>query len=275
MNRTNQIGVFSASISDMIPLLGTARQPLIIDVQRQAAFAANPRLICGAIRRAPEDVADWVAALPKDQDILVYCVHGHEVGKGACGSLNAAGRRARYLEGGIEAWLASSGPSLAKTPQYDGGKSTIWVTRERPKIDRIACPWLIRRFIDPLADIVYVPAPDVLKTAERLGGIPFDIPGVAFSHVGEKCSFDAFVEKFDIRAPGLGRLAAIVRGADTSKLDLTRESAGLYALSLGLCDLHQDDRVLLAEGMKLYDALYRWCRDLQGEAHAWPPKMSA
>ncbi|WP_066739597.1 chromate resistance protein ChrB domain-containing protein [Cupriavidus sp. D384] len=148
-----------------------------------------------------------------------------------------------------------------------------WITRERPKIDRIACPWLVARFIDPSPEFLYVPAGDVLAEAERSGAIPYDIPGVELSHEGELCSFDAFLKKYELTDPSLGRLAAIVRGADTSRLDLTRESGGLYAISLGLSKTFADDHDMLRQGMVMYDALYAWCKDCQGETHNWPPAM--
>jgi hypothetical protein len=149
-----------------------------------------------------------------------------------------------------------------------------WVTRERPKIDRIACPWLIQRFIEKQPEFLYVPADKVLTTAKETGATPYDIPGVKFSHVGEKCSFDAFVAEYKLSAPGLDKLADIVRGADTSKLDLTPQSAGLFAISLGLSHVYQDDHEMLKHGMVMYDALYAWCRSLTGETHNWPPKTS-
>jgi hypothetical protein len=148
-----------------------------------------------------------------------------------------------------------------------------WVTRERPKIDRIACPWLILRFIDPDAEFLYVPATDVLAVATREGATPYDIPDVEFSHVGELCSFDAFLGKYDLDDPALRQLAVIVRGADTSRLDLAPQSAGLFAISLGLSACHADDHEMLKHGLVLYDALYAWCRSCQGETHGWPPKM--
>jgi hypothetical protein len=150
-----------------------------------------------------------------------------------------------------------------------------WVTRERPKIDRIACPWLIERFIEKQPEFLYVPADRVLATAKETGAVPYDIPGVKFSHVGKKCSFDAFITEYKLTAPGLDRLADIVRGADTSRLDLTPQSAGLFAISLGLSHVYQDDHEMLRHGMVMYDALYAWCRSLTGETHNWPPKMSA
>jgi hypothetical protein len=150
-----------------------------------------------------------------------------------------------------------------------------WVTRERPKIDRIACPWLISRFIDKEPEFLYVPAPGVLAVAQQTGAVPYDIPGVEMSHVGELCSFDAFLAKYDLTQPALRQLAAIVRGADTSRLDLTPQSAGLYALSLGLSKVYSDDHEMLRHGMVMYDALYAWCRHAQGETHQWPPNMAA
>jgi len=148
-----------------------------------------------------------------------------------------------------------------------------WVTRERPKIDRIACPWLIARFIDKEPQFLYVPAAQVLPTAQATGAVPYDIPGVELSHVGELCSFDAFVRKYGLHDPALQQLAAIVRGADTSRLDLTPQSPGLYALSLGLSAVYADDHEMLRHGMVMYDALYAWCKRCQGEAHNWPPDM--
>ncbi|WP_036300738.1 chromate resistance protein ChrB domain-containing protein [Methylotenera sp. L2L1] len=146
-----------------------------------------------------------------------------------------------------------------------------WVTRERPKIDRIACPWLIAKFIDKAPEFLYVPSSDVLKVAEVTGATPYDIPNVEFSHVGELCSFDAFLKKYNLNDPALLQLAAIVRGADTSNLDLTPQSAGLYAISLGLSKSYSDDHEMLKYGMVMYDALYAWCKDCQQESHNWPP----
>ncbi len=148
-----------------------------------------------------------------------------------------------------------------------------WVTRERPKIDRIACPWLIARFIDKQPEFVYVPAEQVVSVAERTGAIPYDVPNVEMSHVGELCSFDAFLKKYQLSDPALQQLALIVRGADTARLDLAPQAAGLLALSLGLSRVFGDDHEMLKHGMVLYDALYAWCRDCQKEAHGWPPKQ--
>jgi len=146
-----------------------------------------------------------------------------------------------------------------------------WVTRERPKIDRIACPWLIARFIDKEPEFMYVPADRVLAVAKESGAIPYDIPGVEMSHVGELCSFDAFLKKYRLTDPALQQLAVIVRSADTARLDLAPQAHGLLAISLGLSRTFADDHEMLKHGMVMYDALYAWCRDGQKETHGWPP----
>ena len=148
-----------------------------------------------------------------------------------------------------------------------------WITRERPKIDRIACPWLVRRFIDKDAEFLYVPASDVIRLATEIDAVPYDIPGVELSHEGELCNFDAFLQKYGLTNPALLHLAVIVRGADTSRLDLAPQAAGLYAISLGLSQNFTDDHQMLEHGMVIYDALYSWCQRCQSETHAWPPKM--
>jgi hypothetical protein len=146
---------------------------------------------------------------------------------------------------------------------------TKWVTRERPKIDRIACPWLITRFIDKDAEFLYVPADQVLAVAAASGATAYDIPDVDYSHVGELCSFDAFISKHNLTDPALQQLAVIVRGADTARLDIAPQAAGLLALSLGLSHNFADDHEMLAQGMVIYDALYAWCKHTQQETHSW------
>lgn len=141
-----------------------------------------------------------------------------------------------------------------------------WITRERPKIDRIACPWLVLRFIDRSAEFLYVPATEVLRLAAATGAIPYDVPGVELGHVGEFCSFDAFLAKYDLSDPALCGLAAIVRGADTSRFDLSPQSAGLHAISQGLSHLYSDDHEMLRHGIVMYDALYAWCCSAQADA---------
>lgn len=147
-----------------------------------------------------------------------------------------------------------------------------WVTRERPKIDRIACPWLILRFIDRDAEILYVPTADVLKVAKEQGATPFDIPGVELTHDGPLCSFDALLKRFRLADPALQGLARIVRAADTDTLDQSAEAPGLLAITLGLGANIRDDQALLSAGLVVYDALYTWCKTLVGERHGWYPE---
>jgi rhodanese-related sulfurtransferase len=247
--------------------LASDRPPLVIDVRKEPAFLGASDLIRGALRRDPLRLADWAKTLPPESSVVVYCVHGHEVSQGAASALNAAGIRTRFLEGGIEKWRAS-GEGLARKP---AGASSRWVTRERPKIDRIACPWLIRRFIDPEAEFLYVPTPQVRSIAQEREAVPYDVPDVEFTHQGELCSFDAFVKYFNLRDPALEELALIVRGADTNRMELAPQSAGLAAVSLGLSINFRNDHDMLAHGMVMYDALYAWCRNGKSEVHTWNP----
>jgi len=226
-------------------------------------------MISGALRRDAEGVSSWAGEPPKASNVVVYCIHGHEVSQGAARALAERGIAARYLEGGIEeGWKAAGG---AIDPKPAGG-STRWVTRERPKFDRIACPWLITRFIDKSAEFLYVPAKTVLEAARRENAVPYDIPDVAFAHEGERCSFDAFLKHYRLMDPALDRLAVIVRGADTARLDLAPQAAGLGAISLGLSRLYADDYEMLKHGTVMYDALYAWCKEGQDETHTWNPK---
>jgi rhodanese-related sulfurtransferase len=232
--------------------------PMVIDVRRRPAFSASREMIGGALRRDPEQVGAWARSLPSAGSVVVYCVHGHEVSQKAASALAAAGVQARYLEGGLEeGWKAIEGPLDAKPADA----STRWVTRERPKIDRIACPWLIARFVDPEAEFLYVPAKEVAQAAEARDAVPYDVPGVHFGHEGDRCSFDAFIQHFRLADPALERLAIIVRAADTSRPDLAPEARGLLAISSGLSRNFADDHEMLRHGMVMYDALYRWCKE--------------
>jgi rhodanese-related sulfurtransferase len=241
----------SITAADLKQALGSASPPLVIDVRRRERFLESPYLITGALRRDPERVREWKAALPPGADVVVYCVHGHEVSQNAAKALGA-----RFLEGGIEHWKEDGGELAAKPARAP----TRWVTRERPKIDRIACPWLIRRFVDSDAEFLYVPTADVRNVAGEKTAVPYDIPGAEFGHDGELCSFDAFLRIFRLRDAALDKLARIVRGADTSRLALAPECAGLLAVSLGLSLVYRDDHEMLDKGMLVYDALYAWCR---------------
>ena len=259
---------FSVSPQSLYHRLGSELAPVLIDVREGPDFAADERMIVGAIRRSPEAVADWRAELPADRPLVVYCVKGGDVGRMAAAALRESGVEARHLEGGITAWREAGLPLHRKL----GEPGAAWVTRERPKIDRIACPWLIRRFIDPAARFLFAPTERVFAVAAEKGATAFDIPGAEpFSHVGPQCSFDAFLNVYGIADPALDVLADIVRGADTARLELTPQSPGLLAMSLGLAAIYADDHAMLERGMTLYDALYAWCRDCRGEGHDWNP----
>jgi len=247
--------------------LASDRPPLVIDVRRPPAFRESGYLIAGALHRDPLAVAAWAKALPPATNVVVYCVHGHEVSQNARQALADAGIRAQYLEGGIEHWREDGGGLDAKPK----GGATRWVTREKPKVDRIACPWLVQRFVDPDAEFLYVPPADVAQVAQDRAAEPYDVPGVRFSHVGERCSFDAFISAYRLRDPALDELALIVRGADTGRPELAPQSAGLLAISLGLSRNFADDHAMLEQGMVMYDALYGWCRTGKDEAHTWNP----
>ena len=251
-------------------LVGTARAPVILDVRSDEDFAADPRLLPGAIRADDRALGD-LPPLPVGPTV-VLCQAGHRRSQGAAAWLRAEGRAAEYLEGGFHAWHKAGLPviSPAALPAPDRMGRTVWVTRARPKIDRIACPWLIRRFVDPRAVILFVAPSEVEGVAERHNAAPFDIEDVFFSHRSELCSFDVMLAEFGLSLPALDRLAGIVRGADTARLDLAPEAAGLLAVSLGLSRMYSDDLEQLEAGMLIYDALYRWARDATDETHNWP-----
>jgi rhodanese-related sulfurtransferase len=255
------------SVSSLRQSLASSRPPLVIDVRKAERFRDASDLIRGALRRDPLRIEQWSKTLPEKAEVVLYCVHGHEVSQNAAKLLNEQGLSASYLEGGIEEWKSQSGATAAKPP----GGSTRWVTRERPKIDRIACPWLVRRFVDPEAEFLYVPTSDVKAVAKERKAVPYDIPDVEFSHDGDLCSFDAFLKFYRLRDPALGELALIVRGADTGRLELAPQSSGLLAVSLGLSLLFEKDLEMLERGMTVYDALYEWCKRGKEEEHTWNP----
>ena len=259
----------SISASELRATLGAGSPPIVIDVRRAPAFKGASQMISGALRREPEAVEQWARSLPPASTAVVYCVHGHEVSQNAAKALSKAGIPARFLEGGIEeGWRASGGAMDAKP----SNASTRWVTRERPKIDRIACPWLVSRFVDRDAEFLYVPAKQVLDAAREREAVPYDVADVHFTHEADLCSFDAFLKHYRLDDPALQRLALIVRGADTGKLGLAPQAPGLAAVSLGLSRNFPDDQEMLKHGMVLYDALYTWCKDGQEEVHTWNPE---
>jgi rhodanese-related sulfurtransferase len=284
-----------AAPAELAALLGHANAPLVLDVRREAKFTESPRIVCGAVRCTPEEIEAFARG-HSPREVLVYCVYGHNVSADAVAQLNAAGWQARALAGGIEGgkpgsdadadspgdiavWRVQPLPTVKKRPDWGvtGEQASRWITRARPKIDRIACPWLIRRFIDPRAVFFYVPTDHVFAEAQRLNAVPYDIPGAPVSHTGpqgELCSFDALLAGFDLHLPALDALARMVRGADTDQLALAPASAGLLAVSLGMSALHADDHAMLEAMMPVYDALYAWCQQSvagQAESHSWRP----
>ncbi|MGQ0685047.1 chromate resistance protein ChrB domain-containing protein [Bradyrhizobium sp.] len=261
----------SISSDKLARLIGTAKAPTLIDVRIDEDFAADPRLVPGAMRRSHRDLQDWTPRLT-GQSVVVICQKGQKLSEGTAAWLRQSGVAAETLEGGHLGWTESQKPAVPaeRIPRRDGRGRTVWVTRERPKIDRIACPWLIRRFIDPAAVFLYVKSSEVEAVGERFEATPFDIENVFWSHRGELCTFDVMVKEFGLSTAPLERLAMIVRAADTARLDLSPEAPGLLAASLGLSRMFDDDLEQRDAGKLLYDALYRWCRDATGETHNWP-----
>jgi rhodanese-related sulfurtransferase len=254
-------------------LIGRPDCPVLIDVQIDEDFAADPRLVPGAMRRSFRTVSEWAPPFA-GRSVVVICQKGLKLSQGVAAWLRHAGAEAEALEGGALGWAGAGLPMVpqARLPPRDPQGRTVWVTRARPKVDRIACPWLIRRFVDPGAVFLFVAPSEVMAVADRFGAAPFDIEGegVFWSHRGERCTFDVMVEEFGLATEPLLRLATIVRGADTGRPDLAPEAPGLLAASLGLSRMHADDLAQLEAGMSLYDAFYRWCRDATDETHNWP-----
>jgi rhodanese-related sulfurtransferase len=260
----------SISSEKLSRLIGTPNSPRIVDVRDEDDFAADPRLIPGSLRRPSVEPWRWAGELTGSA--IVVCQKGLKLSHGVAAWLRQEGISAETLQGGWLAWAEAGLPMVPadKLPQRDAAGRTVWVTRERPKIDRIACPWLIRRFVDPHAVFLFVEPAEVLAVADRFGATPFDVDNVFWSHRGERCSFDVMVEEFGLSTEPLLHLATIVRGADTARLELAPEAAGLLAASLGLSRLYSNDLAQLEAGLTLYDALYRWCRDATDETHNWP-----
>jgi rhodanese-related sulfurtransferase len=252
-------------------LIGTPSVPVIVDVRINDDFEANPRLIPTSIRRPFTDAPAWGKEF-SGRTVITICQKGAKLSQGTAAWLRHYGAEAMALEGGFEAWAAANYPLVpqAKIPKRAPEGRTVWVTRARPKIDRIACPWLIRRFIDPKAVFLFVAPSEAPLVADRFQATPFDIEGVFWSHRGEYCTFDTMLAEFGLETEPLKHLAKIVRGADTARLDLAPEAPGLLAASLGLSRMYADDLKQLEAGLLLYDAFYRWCRDATDETHNWP-----
>jgi rhodanese-related sulfurtransferase len=268
---------FSIAPEELWRSIGTAYAPLVVDVRKPEAVASSNGILPGSVLRDPLDAASW-SVEPDPGTIVVACVHGHQRSQMAAAHLRAQGHNACILDGGYDAWIAAGLPLVdhAAVARFAAKQPSLWVTRRRPKIDRIACPWLICRFIDPQARVLFVDPPQVAAVAQETGAVPFDIEGVELSHEGERCSFDTILKLFGLESePSLARLALIVRGADTARPDLAPEAAGLHAVSLGLSELAgDDDHGLLQSGFAVYDALFAWLRFASSERHNWPAKVA-
>ncbi len=208
---------------------------------------------------------------------LLYCQKSRKISHGVAALLRIEGIEVEVLSGGQIGWIAAGFPTVSHLDQLrrDAQGASLWVTRQRPKIDRIACPWLIRRFIDPMARILFVPTQDVELVAERFGATPFDIEGAQFSHRGDLCSFDAILADFGLTSEALEQMALVVRAADTNQHALVPQAAGLLAIAVGLSRMYRDDLQQLEAGLGVFDALYRWARDAMDEEHDWPKGAGA
>lgn len=260
----------SISVDKTSRMLGTPRSPVMIDVRDEDDFAAFPFILPGSVRGDHASIADW-ATCYRDLSVIVVCKRGKKLSEGVAAYLRHHGAEAEVLEGGTDAWQQAGLPlvPVSAIPPAKPGGGTLWVTRSRPKLDRIACPWLIRRFIDPKATFLFVAPSEVEAVAERFGATAFDVEGVFWSHRGEFCTFDTMVEEFQLDIEALKTVATIVRAADTDHLDLAPQAAGLLAMSLGLSRMYSRDLEQLDAGMMLYDSLFRWARDASEEKHDW------
>jgi len=256
------------TVSQLSRLIGTPDCPTLIDLCLDDDFALDPHLIPSA-RRFP---FTEIETLTDESEYILYCQKGKKISQGAAALLRVKGIRAQTVEGGQIAWRKAGLPMVPASaiPDCKGRRESLWVTRHRPKVDRIACPWLIRRFVDPAARFLFVAPGEVAGVAERFDATPFDVEEVFWSHRDDRCTFDTMLEEFKLDSAPLQHLASIVRGADTKRLDLEPESSGLLAASLGLSRMYRDDTSQLDAGMLLYDCFYRWARDATGETHDWP-----
>jgi rhodanese-related sulfurtransferase len=249
------------AIEALAARIATPQAPLLLDLRPESALAREPILIPGARHRPLAALERWRHDLPRGPESIVLYGEEEEAVRAAAARLEENGHAAAILAGGLAAWRGAGLPTVRSLASCGlGAAPSRWVTRARPKIDRIACPWLIRRFIDPEARILYVPSAEVPAAAKAGRAEPFDTEGARFGHHGEKCSFDAFVAIFEIGDDALDGLATIVRGADTGRPDLAPEAPGLLAVSRGLSALFADDHAMLAHGMTVYDALYAQLR---------------
>jgi rhodanese-related sulfurtransferase len=269
---------YSISPQQLWHLIGTTDAPQLIDVRRRDIYESTPGVLPASIWQEPAEFARWSLVLDRARPIVIACKAGKELSQFITAELRGTGYKAAMLEGGSFAWINAGLPMVDRKSleRFAPRRPSIWVTRRRPKIDRIACPWLIRRFLDANAKILFVDPAYVKEAAAEVGGIPFDIASVELSHDGDRCTFDTMLKLFGLESePSLARLALIVRGADTARPDIAPEAAGLHAISLGLSALAgDDDHGLLERGFMVYDALFAWLRFAAEERHNWPAKAA-
>ena len=261
------------SVSELMRRIGGPDAPRVLDVRRRAAYEADDHVLPTAVWHHHGKAAEGAMATAGDDDIVVYCAHGEQLSQGAAADLRARGLRARHLAGGIDAWRAEGGVLVRRSGLGDRfeRRPTRWVTRERPKIDRTACPWLIRRFIDRDASFLFVEPAWVRDAGTEFDAVAFDVEDVEFTHVGDGCTFDTLVERFGLADRALARMAMILRAADTGALEADARAPGVLALCLGLSAITPDDHAAVDRAMVLHDALYGWCRLAMDETHGWPP----
>jgi rhodanese-related sulfurtransferase len=256
------------TVAQLGRIIGLPGAPALVDVRTDEDFQIDPRIIPTAQRRGSHEMARWSKHYV-GQTVVAVCRRGGAPSQAAAAWLRHQGLDAQTLKGGYEAW-SNEGQLLVRderVPQRDGEGRTVWVSRARPKVVRVACPWLIRRFIDPRAVFLFVPPPEVAGVADHAKATPFDVEGALWSDRGSKTTFDVMLEEFGLVTEPLLRMALIVRGADTGKLDLTPQSAGLLAICLGYSRMYREDLAQLGAAMALFDACYRWARDASDERH--------
>lgn len=268
---------FTEPLSLFSALLGP-QPPLLLDVRRRELVDESGRLLPGCRLADAGDGPALAVSLDRDRPVVVACAHGHNRSQGLAAYLREEGLAASSVAGGYDAWIAAGLPTVKRTVAGValGDRPTTWITRRRPKIDRVACPWLVSRFLDSRARFLFVEPDQVLAVAQDADAIAYDLPGAVFEHDGELCTFDILIAAFGLDdEPHLRSLALIVRGADTDRLDLTPQSAGLLAISLGLsARFGDDDHAVLRHGFAVYDGLYAWLREAREERHNWPRNVA-
>ena len=262
------------SVNQLSRLVGTHTAPVVLDVRTEEDFADDPRTLPAALHFPFPDVTSQVESVVQSIGsvrAVVYCQKGLKISEGVAAALRASGCSAEVLESGHFGWR-DAGLLLVNQSAIQNRNEvgqSVWVTRVRPKVDRIACAWLLRRFVDRNAQFLFVSGSQVRAVAEKFNATPFDVEDVFFSHRGEMCTFDTMLDEFGLQSEALQRLATVVRGANTDRLDLAPQCAGLMAASLGLSRMYDNDIEQLNAGMLIYDAMYRWARDAFDEKHEW------